>query len=393
MKSFVTILICDINIQKSGHYIGYNQYLLDNYHELEKENPLLHFSFLYNRKAQELLSFNEHTLNRVNFLDEPVAPQTGFYKRHAILQKIKSFSNSRKIDHMIFMEFDRYQLSFLMTKFKCGISGILFRPHHRLVTSNNGIRKTFVSKLTRIKKRLADKMLARNPMIQNIYILNDIDGTELLNKLHRSAKFKYLPDPIYTYKPVTSLSTLNGFSHTSYKYLIFGALDERKNIANILKAYSRAKLNFDSELLLIGSAETSYLEHLKDLISKLNSIDNEHKKVFIRAEFVTDEEMDYYFSISDVSLLIYKDFFGSSGLLGRVVLHKKKVIGSNAGVIGDLINKYELGISCDPYDILDMAKAFSSISKYKVNAAACDNFYKQHSPDAFLSTLLAVQTV
>jgi glycosyltransferase involved in cell wall biosynthesis len=213
-----------------------------------------------------------------------------------------------------------------------------------------------------------------------------------LNKLHKSNYFKYLPDPIYKYGYDKQNIRLNGFSHNSYKYLIFGALDERKNITNVLTAYNAASLTFKSEILLVGPVQQPYLDYLNELIRGLKTIDNDHKKVFIRGEFVTNEEMEYYFSVSDVCLLTYKDFFGSSGLLGRAALHKKKVIGSNVGVISSLIDQYKLGITCDPHSIESISSGLSSVKSFTPDPGLFKSYYEKHSPEVFLKTLLKVES-
>ena len=393
MKSSLHILICDVNIDKRGHYIGYNQYILDNFHKLENENPHINISFLFNAKAKEFLSFNNQTAERVSFLEDSLSPARGMYSRHRILIKIKAFTKLHQVDHLIIMEFDKYQFSFFLTKFNCKVSGILFRPHHRVKITNAGIKKMIWSRMTFLKKQFADKLLSKNSAIQNVFILNDEDGVELLNKIHKSAQFKYLPDPIYIYNTNPALSSLNTFDKSAYKFLVFGWLDERKNITLLLKAYDAADFDFKTELILVGPVREEYLEYLCSLISGLNSIDNKHKSIFIRGEFVTNEEMDYYFSIIDVCLLVYKDFFGSSGILGRAALHQKKVIAANMGVIEQLVNTYQLGITCDPYDTGSIAEALSSIHLYKTDPDLSTLFNKQHSPEAFLSTLLNVEGI
>ncbi|HSB92414.1 MAG TPA: hypothetical protein VLC28_04820, partial [Flavitalea sp.] len=233
--------------------------------------------------------------------------------------------------------------------------------------------------------------LINNSNISTVFIFNDKEGVDILNSIFKTRQFKYLADPVYTYTSKGSLESLNVFSPTSFKYLVFGALDERKNITNILKAYDAASLNFDSELLFIGISKPPYLQYLNELISNCPSIDNKHKKVYIRSEFVRDDEMDYYFSISDVCLLIYKDFFGSSGLLGRAALHHKKVIGANTGVLGELIPNYNLGLTTDPYSVPMITRSMSEIHDYQLDHSKCQAFYEQHSPQAFLKQLVTVE--
>ena len=52
-------LVCDLNIQKKGHYIGYNQYILSNIRTLEAQFHENTYSFLYNEEAKEFLDFSD----------------------------------------------------------------------------------------------------------------------------------------------------------------------------------------------------------------------------------------------------------------------------------------------------------------------------------------------
>jgi glycosyltransferase involved in cell wall biosynthesis len=208
--------------------------------------------------------------------------------------------------------------------------------------------------------------------------------------IHNCNHFKYLPDPVYVFTSGGLSETKNMLNTGAYKFLIFGWLDDRKNIINILKAYDGANFTFPTELLLVGPSREEFLSRVNAELQFLSSIDSFQKKVSIRAEFVSNEEMDNYFSICDVCLLIYKDFYGSSGLLGRAALHYKKVIGSNVGVVAELITENGLGVTCDPNSIEQITSALEAINDYNVEADACSAFYKQFAPDAFLSALVQV---
>ena len=112
------------------------------------------------------------------------------------------------------------------------------------------------------------------------------------------------------------------------------------------------------------------------------------KKITLKTGFVTNEEMDNYFHSSDVCLLIYKDFYGSSGLLGRSALHKKKVVGSNVGLLKELIEHNKLGITCDPKSVEEISKALINIVTIHFDDENFESFYKQYSPETFFKTLL-----
>jgi glycosyltransferase involved in cell wall biosynthesis len=379
------ILICDINIKPQGHYIGYNQYMLDEFTKIERNSPGVQISFLFNRGAEKLLSFNGNVAERVGFID--LKGRNSLVNRFLIIREIKKYTIANQIDHLLFMDFDQYQMPFYCIKFNPGISGILFRPHHRIVPPNRSLAVRILTGFRRFKKKISEKLIVGKSEIENIFILNDKAGVTVLNKIHNSSVFKYLPDPVFSYIHEESPEKLPEADTGIYRFLIFGSITERKNISNVIQAYDKGVFECKTELLIIGPCSVDYWLHLNDSINRLTSIDGNHKSIYIKRMFVTNAEMDYYFSISDVCLLIYRDFFGSSGLLGRSALHGLKVIGSNTGLLKELIAGFKLGLSVDPTDINAIARSLSGIMQLNVRPQDQSDFYTKHKPEKFLSTL------
>ena len=376
-------LICDLNIQKKGHYIGYNQYILNNILKQEEVYPGRTYSFLYNSEAKDYLEFPEHTNGRIHFLNDNCWKNLSIRDKINLFKKVIHCAEELKTDHLIFMDLDQYQFPIFVSKFSFKLSGVLFRPHHRITFSTDTFSSRLSSKIQRLKKIIAEKFLTTNSHVANIYILNDEEGVEYLNKFHKTTQFKYLQDPIFSYPSALQTNVERSF----YRFLIFGSMSERKNITTIIKAYYASKFAIATELLIVGSAEASYLTYLNELIASLNSISSQ-KKITLKTSFVTNEEMDNYFHGSDVCLLIYKDFYGSSGLLGRAALHNKKVIGSNVGLLKELIEQNKLGITCDPKNVEDISKALMKIVDVHFDNENFESFYKQYSPEKFLEKLL-----
>jgi glycosyltransferase involved in cell wall biosynthesis len=385
MHKYFNILICDVNIKAQGHYISYNQYLLDHYRSIELKYPRARVSFLFNREAKSHLSFKSEIAGKVSFIDLP--GENTMYKRYMTVKKVKKFCVENRIDHLLFLDLDQYQLPLYIVRFRLNISGILFRPHHRIASSNQALSAKFITGLKKLRKRVAEKLFVKQSAIQNIFVLNDRDGVSLLNKIHHSSIFRYLPDPIFSYDGNQMKNVLIPGQSDVFRYLIFGSMSERKNITNIILAYDQIKLQRKTELLIVGPCSESYLVYLNDLIAGLITIDGLHKSIILRKEFVTNEQMNHYFSISDVCLLIYKDFFGSSGLLGRSALYNKRVIGPNTGLLRELIFDYKMGLIADPMDVQDIARSLAKIMKFNIDCSELQKFYENHSPDKFLGAI------
>jgi glycosyltransferase involved in cell wall biosynthesis len=385
MNNQYRILVCDINIRPQGHYIGFNQYILENFEIIEQSCSGIRVSFLFNRAAEKLLSFNEETSKRVSFID--FEGENTMLNRYRMIRKIQKFTDTGLVDHLLFMDLDQYQIPFYFTRFRSQISGILFRPHHRIETSNDSKSEIFKTDIRRFKKKLAEKLFIKKSSIRNIFVLNDQEGVLDLNRIHHSSIFKYLPDPVFSYRPDNKFNGTHEKDPEIYRYLIFGSISERKNITNIIRAYDRTKFLYKTELLIIGPCSDEYYKKLCDNINALESMDGIYKTIFFKRGFVSNEEMDYYFSVSNVCLIIYKDFFGSSGIMGRASLHKMKIIGPNTGLLNELINTHKIGLSADPDDISKISRSLIDIRDFKIDSCEQEKFYKQRSPEKFISAL------
>jgi glycosyltransferase involved in cell wall biosynthesis len=385
MNNHYHILICDINIKPQGHYIGYNQYMLEEFQVIQKNNPGVYISFLFNREAENLLSFNGDIMSRVSFID--LKDRGSLYNRFSIIRLIKKYTKQNRVDHLLFMDFDQFQIPFYFIKFNLGISGILFRPHHRIDSPNNSFQVRASIGFRRFRKKMAEKFIVAKKEIENVFILNDRMGVSQLNKIHHSSVFKYLPDPVFSYIHKEDTDHLMERDTETCRFLVFGSITIRKNIFNIIQAYEKAFFSQKTELLIVGPCSEEYWVQVNNTLKSLKSIDGIHKSIHIKRAFVTNREMDYYFSISNVCLLIYKDFFGSSGLLGRSALHKLKVIGPNAGLLKELIISYRMGLTVDPSDVDEIALSFQNVIGFKVHTVDLESFYRQHSPEKFIGTL------
>jgi glycosyltransferase involved in cell wall biosynthesis len=386
MTNKKTILVCDVNIKKKGHYIGYNQYLLNNFKEIEETHHTLNYIFLFNPEAKHLLNINHDITDRVYFLENAHMKES-FINRIKVFRKVSKFASEHKVTSTIFMDLDKYQLAIALTKLSCTISGILFRPHHRITSSNATSKaKTF---LKRSKKKIAEYLLLSNKKLNRVFILNDSEGAEMLNKKYDTNIFQYLSDPIFKYGELMNKREMIG-EKPIYTFLVFGALNERKNITNIIKAYELAGFPYKTKLLIIGPGETDYVSYLNTLVNNLKSIGNGNKTIEIKNEYVSNEEMEYYFSTSDACLLLYKNFYGSSGLLGRAALHHLKVIAPNVGLLHQMVTQNNIGITCDPENIEMIADSLQLINNFNVQESSFQQFYQEYSPKKFIKTLLTL---
>ncbi|MCF0062720.1 glycosyltransferase [Dyadobacter chenwenxiniae] len=381
------IVICDVNIQQNGHYIGYNQFVIDNYKRVLGGAVGDELIFVYNIEAKELLRFPEDA--QTIFLDFKADLVDTLSGRTQIWKMVLSAIEGLKADMLYFLDLDKFQIPVSLYKGTTSISTIYFRPHHRTVPSNNKLKTVVNTKIKSLKKIFSEVIvIGLNKNVKNIFILNDPSGVAHLNKFYRTEKFKHLPDPIFSYD-TESQSEILEKDKSEISLLAFGALAERKNTENIIRAYSVAKFSQPTVLKIIGSSKPAYFSTISRLVEEVKNNLAPNKRIILENKFVSNAEMDELHATSHISLLIYKDFFGSSGLLGRSAKHNMYVLASSVGLIQELVNKYNLGKTTDPFDVNQIAQAMEQAqNEYShFNTDGCKRFYEEHQPDQFLKSL------
>lgn len=383
------IIICDINIDTKGHNLGYNQYIIDNIYDVIAINCLaINISFLFNSEAKNLLNIPSDVNYNIVSFDK--VERYNLKGRISIWKKIVDIANKETADEVIFMDLDQYQIPISLIKGNFLVSGIYFRPHHRIYPSNDNVYNKIASSIKRAKKIFIEKILLSSKVIKHIFILNDLPGTELLNKFHGTSCFKELPDPIFDYPFSTNTRFMGNGNEVTF--LIFGALTERKNIINILNAYNQADFSVPTRLLIVGPCSSdSFLSKINEISKQINSTSKGNKIVLTHTEFISDEEMESIHAVIDVSLLIYSNFYGSSGLLGRAAKHKKYVVAPNVGLLKDLVTSFGLGSVVDPTNVGYISESLKeAVRTYRTrDTVGSTKFYDDHHPELFLRVLIA----
>ncbi len=155
--------------------------------------------------------------------------------------------------------------------------------------------------------------------------------------------------------------------------LFFGAIRPNKGLDILLKALKIIKSRNRRVLLVIagGLLGRFSFESYSDMIRKSDL--SEHVQTFI--QFIPEEEVDYFLSASDLVVLPYLKFESQSGVLLRAYAHKKPVVASNVGAMGELVNSDEVGLVVEPGDAEPLAEAIISI------LGSLDKFQSRYSPE------------
>lgn len=289
------------------------------------------------------------------------------------------------IDQVILLYFNVFQLSTIFFRPKYSISGILFFPLSN--NSDNFLYRT----LKYLKKYLIIKSFLFNSRIKNIFILEDAQIVNFLNKEFKTSVFKILRDPIPNLSPLKNFDIKSHYGiHKNNKvFLHFGSLSDRKGTFEIIDSIYHLPDGEKKQMtfIFVGKAVDSLTEDL--ILSKIKKIQkSESCQIIWDNQFVSNEMMKSLFNQSDVIVMTYKDNQGSSGILGHAAISKKILIATNEGLIGRLVNEFNLGILVNKVDPKEISGKILESINFKIDFKKSKSFVKHKSPKSFTSTIL-----
>jgi len=159
-------------------------------------------------------------------------------------------------------------------------------------------------------------------------------------------------------------------------FLHFGDLHPDKDIETILAAIQDMP-----EALLVHSGEVAGRVDLSDLVRRSGL----QGRVIIRDRYIPESEKPYYFASADAIILSYKrDVLLAGSMLWEAARFKLPAIGSDVGDLGQLIERYGVGLVFEAESatsLRGMLSQFSSSSERKraTMASNCERFCEDFS--------------
>ena len=267
---------------------------------------------------------------------------------------LRKYARRYSADHCILMHFNLFLvgMGLLGGKGAFSVSGILFFPYVRIELPAGSGGASFGHHVRRWRKRLLLSMAMRHTRVENIFVLNDASAAEQLNQAvdPGDKRFKALPDPVPPLpEEMTSESLRKRYDIESHRHLLllFGTLSCRKGVPEALKAAAQLdrELAQETALLLLGRIKEEDRESIEAVLASAR--ENTPLQLRIDDRFVSSIEMADAFRECDTVLAPYQRTEGSSGVLGHAAQAQKPVIGSESGLIGELIHAHQLGVTVD----------------------------------------------
>ena len=137
-------------------------------------------------------------------------------------------------------------------------------------------------------------------------------------------------------------------------------------------------------LVLAGPIAPAYLPQIEKAIAQVPSL-----QVISLFGYLPAQEVQMCFELADVVLMLYQGHTGMSSVLVRAAMAGKPMLGTELGMIGELIRTRELGIAVDATDYLAVGNALRQIQTdgLTVHAEALQRVAEENSLQAFGDTI------
>lgn len=366
-----------------GHYIEYVHHIFMAALEHIDENYIFivppAFEILKENYAWpgnvniEIVKLNEIEIARINSSNKYIRS----LKRYLILKKYINLYHPDGIFLISLMEYMPF-LGLMIYK-KLRIRGIIY-----LIYLYRWKESTFVHRLFDILKYL---ILTRLKIFENIFILNDRSSVLYLNKLFKTKKFCYIPDPVIDSGNDNNVNLREQLSIEIDKKVILhpGGISERKGSLDILKAIDYIDPSTRKIFCFIFAGLID-----KDVRDEIYSLKRKNEKcvqILIFESFIPYDYLMDLFYTADFVILPYKNKFQSSGMLGYANFFSKVAIVPKGGLLGKLVKKYRMGILISEVTGKGIAEVLNKLDIKEI--AISQKYLKQRSPAKFIEIILS----
>ncbi len=392
------IMLFDPSIR--GHHPNYIQYLIKYWHEhklsgyleivvsprfLQEHDDVVNLALSYN---QENINFIAITLEEEAILNSRKSPLKRVLRNFKEWQIICKYANLLKVNHCLLMYFDTCELPLAVgAKACCPFSGIFFRPsfhYHELTQSipscKEGIRQW--------RQKFFLSQILKNPQLKNLFCLDPF-AVKCLEKFETHVKLISLPDPVETFEiSNTNLSNLRQSLKIESQrkvFLLFGALTTRKGIYQLLDAIANLPIELCQKMCLLMVGESNIKIELQSRITEICQV--KPVQIISHYKFVPDRDIPGYFQLADVVLAPYQRHVGMSGILLLAAAAQKPVLSSDYGLMGKLVQEYQLGLTVNSTIPKEITKGLTQFL-VEDQETLCDrsqmkSFIQHNSPQEF----------
>lgn len=306
------------------------------------------------------------------------------------------YAKKVKADQGLIMYIDRFQLPMALRFFlPCKTSGIFFRPkfHYGQFA---GSRPRRSEQVRRLREQWLWRSALRHPQLKTLFCLDPL-AVVPLRALGGSSTVVHLPDPVeVSSQPTTVVTALQqelGIAPERKVLLLFGMIDRRKGIYQVLEALQQLSPAQQAQLtlLLVGQVAKTDCANIIAIITRIQR--DTPLQIVLHNCFVPEDKVPVYFALADVVLALYQHHVGSSGILLWAAATGKPVLASDYGLMGEVVRQHRLGVTVDSTDTSAIATELSHFLEQSTVPSflptAATQFASENSTGAFVRLLCA----
>ena len=270
------------------------------------------------------------------------------------------------------------------------LSGVIHRPnvHYGELAAElaNGGKST-----PDLRMRLKDviyRRAFRHPRLRRVLSLDPMFVDFVGRKYRDGDKALHLPEPYSMDDPPPAAPASDG----RVTLLMFGEISERKGCLKVLDAVAKLDATDASRLRIsiAGRIDPAIKGTVMARCAALAQSRPE-AEVELHDRYIPDDELYQRIADSDAVLATYQNHVGSSGILVWAARFGKPVISQSSGMMGAVVRRYGLGITCDSGDPSAIAACLSRCAQTgTADLADTDRqteFAKANTKEAYAETI------
>lgn len=364
------IVLFDLSIR--GHHPNYIQYAIAHWHRQNLPGSLyivVSPRFLEEHADVVRLVAN-YQCDRIEFV--PISPEeeAALRGRKSRMQKglryfqeweiLRRHAERLSATHCIVAYFDTYQYPVALgRKFPCSFSGIYFRPTFHYDEFSD-CRFRWRDRLQQWREKLLLSRVLKHPQLQTLYCLDPFVVPHL-NRFNSHVNSVYIPDPVelkyFGQSQPNHLRERLGIDTNRKVFLLYGSLTPRKGVDRALDAIERLSDDECRQMCLVVAGESDMGAQFETRVDEVRQ--SKPIQIVTHYRFIGESETPAYFQIADVILALYQRHVGMSGVLILAAAANKPVLGSDYGLMGEIIRRYRLGITVDSTEPQAIASGFA----------------------------------
>lgn len=395
------IMLFDLSI--GGHHPSYIRYLIQYWHQEQRSEQLsivvipkfltehadvVELAKFYDSKKINFVAITTEEESRINARKTRLQRAFRNFREWQILCK---YATQLKVDHCLILYFDTCQQPLALgLSSPCAFSGIYFRPTLHYSQFNN-YQSDGQNKQSNWREKLILYRVLQHPKLQTLFCLDPIAVKYLNHQFKTAAKVIHLPDPVEPFPP-SSLSSSEIREHLGIQpnrkvFLLFGALTERKGVHQLLEAISTLPTQLCEQicLLFVGNLTSRIETKFKSQIQAVCQA--KPVQILGNYQYIPDSEIPNYFQVADVILAPYQRHVGMSGILLLAAAAEKPLLSSDYGLMGELVQRYELGLIVDSTQPSEIAKGLTQLMQSSLqsfcNPEKMKQFVQENSAQKF----------